>query len=58
MRPGNLGGGRREPCVAYVMQANGQYANGGLVGISGGGDTGNVSIVRSTLTNIMVRAQS
>jgi hypothetical protein len=49
-----LGGRRRELCAACGVQAN----YGGLVSISGwgGGGTGNVRVVGSTLTNISVRA--
>jgi hypothetical protein len=46
------GGGRREPCAAWRVQAN---DFGGLVGIAAGG-TGHVSVVGSTLTNIAVCA--
>jgi hypothetical protein len=38
------------------VQATGQYGYGGLVGISGDKANGNVSVVGSTLSNIMVRA--
>ncbi len=59
VRRGNLGGGRREPCGAcgacgiQADGADGKYGDGGLVGISDGGQ-GHVSVVGSTLTNIMV----
>jgi hypothetical protein len=47
-----LGGRRRELCAAWGVQAT-YY--GGLVGIFNDG-IGNVSVVGSTLTNILVRA--
>jgi hypothetical protein len=42
-------------CVACRMQANGKNFGGGLVGISGYGTTGHVSVVGSNVTNITVR---
>jgi hypothetical protein len=50
-----LGGRRRELCAACGVQAGN---NGGLVGISGIGGNGNISVVGSTLTNFTVRGHS